>query len=239
MKHVIAVLMIATLSGCASTPLPVQDKPKPATDPFPFGDVSTFDNVNALFKGYHLSYSEEAVKKRTNAQTASETSFYSSVVGVLGGIAGSVPTAAAGGGMAAGAGLYQDRYRLQVQATNYETAADAMWCMYKASMDMSDVGLAALTLDDKPAARAARDIALDGLLLVRGKLYRLQSTFELGKPDPNKLKDAIQAPKQKVAEDQSKLTMLGAEQIRAKEAAKANLDEYKKKIDECTARITG
>jgi len=225
--------VIVTLTGC-STPLPIVDRDNP-TGTFPFGDVSSFDNVKAKFKDYYLLYSDEAQTKRIYAQRASETGFYGAVFGVLGGLAKDVDAAITGAVVGASAGLYSDRYRLQVQAANYETAADAMLCMYRASIDISDNNLSNLTFIKQPAKIAVRDIALDGFIAVRGKLYKLQASFALGQPDPNKLKDALNAPKSDTPTKSSDKATLSMEES----TIQALLPDYKNKIDQCLAKISG
>lgn len=63
--------------------------------------------------------------------------------------------------------------------------------MYLASQDMTSTGLALL---DEPALDIqARDIAMEGFLAVRTKLYRNQSNVVLSQPDMSKLASALQA----------------------------------------------
>lgn len=236
-RAVSALLALAfVVVGCASQPLPVADIPKPPSDDFPFGSIKTFDEVKAKFKGYHLTYIEQAQTKRQYAQNASETTFYGSIVAALGGAFESTATAIGGGLIAGGGSLYNDRYRLQLQAHNYETAASVMLCMYRASQDLSDANLAAFTLDAGPATTAAREIALDGLLTVRERLYRLQATFELGKPDANRLKEIVNTPKQKVEDAAGIQSAQTAEQ---KAITESQLAQFKNRIDQCVVQITG
>lgn len=230
--RLLAGAVIVMLSGC-STPLPIVDRTTPNGD-FPFGDVGSFDKVKAKFKDYYLLYSDEAQSKRVVAQRASETGFYGAIVGVLGGLAKDFDTAATGALVGAGAGLYNDRYRLQVQAANYETAADAMFCMYRASVDISDKNLKHLIFMNQPAEIAIRDIALDGFISVRGKLYKLQASFVLGQPDPNRLKAALNAPQSDPA------TKKGTQTLASDDATvQALLPDYKNKLDQCFAKISG
>lgn len=193
---------MVVLTGCSSLPLPPRDDPN-SSGKFPFGDVDTFEQVRTAFKGYYRTYSEEAVAKRVSAQKASETGFYGAILGVVGGVAKEVGVATTGAVLGAGSGLYSDRYRLQVQAQSYEVSADAMLCMYLASQDMDSARLSMFNLEGAKQSGdlAARDIAIDGLLRIRDKLYKLQSKLELGQPDPNKLKDALTKPPATVTEN--------------------------------------
>jgi hypothetical protein len=231
-----SLMCAVTLSACSSLPLPVVDTPNPDADKMPFGDISTFDNVKAKFKGYYLAYSEAAKDKRTSAQSASEVGFYGAVLGVVAGIAKDVNTAIGGGLIGSGAGLYNDRYKLQVQAQSYEVSADAMLCMYLASQDLVTRDIAEFNVGsaDQSGDLAARDIAIDGLLRVRDKLYKLQTTFQLGTPDPNKLKDAVNAAKSSVT-----AKVLGVAASAARNMAESQLQVYKNQIDQCVAKTAG
>ncbi|MDP1927565.1 MAG: hypothetical protein Q8K62_03540 [Thiobacillus sp.] len=229
-KSVLTLLVVPVAFGGCATPLPVVDTPKYEKE-LPF-KANTFDDVKISFMGFYHAYNDEAKDKRRKNQTASETSFYSSIIGLIGGVAEAVPVAIAGATVAAGSGIYSDRYRLQVQAGNYEMAADAMLCMYFASQDLTSDGLKKLTIADKPAEVEAREIARDALLKVRDKLYRLQASFVLGQPDISKLKDALKAAP---ANNVSKASGFATFDVKEEEALK----EYKNKIDQCVARITG
>lgn len=225
-------LIIAILLAGCSLPLPVPDRNDSANRPLPYGELRTFDTVKMKFKDYHLLYAEEAQDKRKLAQSSSEIGFYSSILAVLGGIGKSPEVAIGGALLGAGSAMYSERYKLQVQATNLETASDAMLCMYLKSQDIpSDAILKNLTVDSKTADIATRDIAIDGFLQVRSKLYRLQSSFELGKPDPNKLKDALKAPPASVG-NAAGFTVDDP-------TSKEMLTKYKSEIDQCVSKITG
>ena len=229
-----AVLFAST--GC--TPLPIVDRAESTTADFPFGDIGTFDKVKAKFKDYYVLYTTKAQDDRVIAQYASETGFYGAVIGVLGGIAKDITAVASGAGIGAGAGLFSDRYRLQVQAANYEAAADAMLCMYRASIDISDAKMEKLVVEDQPATSVIRDVAVDGFIAVRSKLYNLQANFALGQPDPNKLKDALTAPPKDAAPKKNPggtgFVALDANETTVQELLKG----YKNNIDQCLAKIS-
>lgn len=115
--------------------------------------------------------------------------------------------------------------------------------MYLASLDLNTAVLNELTLDNRPADLEARDIALDNLLLVRGKLIRLQSTFELGKPDPKRIIDAVNKAKQTPADKNGTSHMVmgldATQSAKAIENAKIILPDYKSKLEQCSGKITG
>src|SRR5690606_12336522 len=60
---------------------------------------------------------------------ADDTAFSGGVLGTIGGLTKSPQVALAGAAAAGGAGLYSQRYALQIQASNYLGAAQAMECM--------------------------------------------------------------------------------------------------------------
>ena len=241
----ISILFLVLISGCASTPLPVAEFSSEdaynaaASRRLPFGDLNSYEKVRVAFVAYHNLYDDTAKSKRLSAQRSNETGFYSSIIGVLGGIGKSVETAAVGAIGAAGAGLYGERYRLTVQASNYELAADAMLCMYNLLPNATDEGLRAYRFisPDSPADLEIRNIALEGLLSVRSKLGRLQAAFELGRPDPNKLKDAITEKKQDASDVPTQRSLLRARNVEP--PSKEEVENYKKGIKVCAANITG
>lgn len=109
-----------------------------------------------------------------------------------------------------------------------------MFCMYRASVDISDKNLKHLIFMNQPAEIAIRDIALDGFISVRGKLYKLQASFALGQPDPNRLKAALNAPQLDPARNKGTQTLASDDAT-----VQALLPDYKNKLDQCFAKISG
>jgi hypothetical protein len=205
-----SVLLLALLASC-TTPLPVAEFDASrwkfedyAKREIPFGKVDTFPQVRAAVLAYYNLYSEEASQKRLRAQTTSEISFYSSIVAILGGLAKSREIVEAGGLTAAGAGLYSERYRLTVQAQNYEMAASALMCLYTASTEDIEKKSKVYKLNgtNETAEDAFRKALLESLLGVRERIRRLQENFQLGQPDVNKLKEALGQKSDTVTPDQ-------------------------------------
>lgn len=226
------VSLVLLVTGCAG-PLPVVDEPT-SNAKIPFqGDA--FNQLKEKMQGYYDAYIKKAEGLRRKNQKASEVTFYSSLLGLIGGAAESVNTVIAGAVGAAGGSVYSDRYGLQVQASNYELAADAMLCMYFASEDITDHEMAGFLMDAQPAKSEATRIARDSMLRVKDKLYRLQAALELGKADITKLIEAIKASGSNVGKEGK-----GNEALTApEEKTKAALREYKKEMDQCVAKITG
>jgi hypothetical protein len=246
MSRIAMLFAIALLVGCA-TPLPVAEFDAPGTSggrtiasyaarDFPYGELKTFAQVQGAMRAYRHLYLEEADKKRLQAQNASEVSFFSSIVGVLGGVAKSQDAALAGGGVAAGAGLYADRYRLTVQAKNYETAAEALECMFQILPEGAAEALAAFQIKGTAAGLDSvfRTAALESLFFVRSKLRSLQTTFEFGTADVNKLKDALSKKADEVEESNDKDAV--AKSKSAKFDAEA-LKNYRKDLKACEAKF--
>lgn len=237
---------LALLAGCgALQPLPVaefssNEQFNQAVDQkLPFGDLNSFQKVQDAFVAYHNLYTAEARRKRQAAQNVNETSFYSSILGVLGGLAKSLEAAATGAVGAAGAGLMSDRYKLAVQASNYELAADALLCMYHLLPGATDEVLSSFRFVDRdsPADIELREIALNGLLGVRSKLGRLQSSFELGRPDPNRLKEALLQTKDKAADTRDAASIRSAARQRIPSAEE--IAGYRAAVKACDSKIAG
>lgn len=265
----IAFVFAMLLVGCA-TPIPVKNSPtfvchERSEDGFlqydrsgntidkacnpPIEDAANFNDLIRLYSGYYQTYIMEAKAKRLAGQNASEVSFYGAVVGILGGMANSTATAIAGGTVAAGGQLMSERYRHQVQAVNYELAADAMLCMYIAAKDIGvdfTDSRTSYRMFNQPSDVALRDIGRDGLLRVKDKLYRLQSRFELGRPDPSLLKQSLASPpeepkKPDPAKNNQLMGIFNAHTDKTSEdtpSARAAAN-FKNKIDECYSKMGG
>lgn len=196
MRIILGLFAPVVFAGCASTPMPVVDNPSDYDSrTMPWGDINKVADAEVKFRSYYLLYSEEATRKRMYAQKDNEVGFYASTIGILGGIAKSVPVAAAGGLVGAGTGVYNDRYKLISQTHNYELASQAMRCMYFTTQEVSAIpeGKYFIQLGvgtPTPVEKELKRIAVKNLMSVRDKLINLQATFELGKPDLTKLKEA-------------------------------------------------
>lgn len=247
------IIFAALLTGCA-TPLPVKDSPKQASDSLR-GQLKTFEDVKKNLAGFADTYEKAAKDLRETAQTNSETGFYASAFAVVGGMANSLSAALTGGAVAGGAGLLSDRYRMQQQAQNYEAAEDAMNCMFLASDDINTSLLNRSRFTVKSveinAEQTITEIARDGLLTVRGRLYKLQTSLELAKPDIAKMKAALGADPQPVSStvaakaELQRTDLTSAQKAEADARAEATakneelLGDFKNKIDVCVAKITG
>lgn len=245
MKQVVfSLTSILLLGGCSSVPIPVANDISETTvddSKLPQGNLTTTANVLSSMRRHSKLYSLEAYKKRRNALISSETTFYSSIVGVVGGLTKSITTAVAGGAGAAGASLYSDRYKLEIQALNYENAADAMDCMILATEPVSvtqinhydylipDSGLQIL------ASEHIKLVGANGVMQIRKRLDKLQTRFELGKPEFSKIKEVLSQQKgssfQKSDTETAKMAIPSSED----NTYTYLINEYKTKIDGCVA----
>ncbi|MFM0557594.1 hypothetical protein P0D69_42650 [Paraburkholderia sediminicola] len=231
MRHVIFCCMssiFVAISGCASPwPIPV-DKPSAAclkdktlaTCQNESDHLDTLADVIVAFRAYAVTWRGSADGKRQDAQASSEVSFYGALVGAIGGIVKSPQTAIAGTAVAAAGGIFSQRYRLDVQAANYDLAANAMQCMYDYSSPLLTGGYT--------GTNEQRDNALADLTLVRNKLRTLQNTFQLGTPDISKLTDALK--------NQPKLN---ATDLVTPAALKERADGLKDGLAACVAQMSG
>lgn len=241
------------VAGCAN-PLPVRDKPMAATDKvwYPFDSFDTFSNAQEKVKGFYLAYTDEAQNKRMALQRAKETGFFSGILAAIAGTTGAKNAAIAGASGAAGSSVYSEHYSLEVQATNYEYAAEAMACVHRAGRGITDIGLRlnAVQLSatvETPATKVALDAISDAFIQIRAKLIAAQNKVSLATPDLAALKSALGAPPAKVndkstdgeAKKQAMATFgasnLAAEQSDTLEAMK----EYTSKVSACVAKFGG
>ena len=218
MRCLLSVSACAALVGCGTAlPIPVVD----------FEDDASFQQAasrfHALrkfedFKGaqqalhaYAVLYQDEASKKRLLAQRLGEVSFYSALGGAIAGIARSPEGAFTGAVGSASAGILSDRYRLTLQAANYDLAAEAMRCMDRETIPFSEAGISGLSFtiagQSVVAESEMRDIAAKNFLLVYDRLQKLQATFTLGNPDLNKLRDVAKAQPDTVSRAPKVLTL--------------------------------
>lgn len=233
MRHVILCCMssiLVAISGCASPwPIPVaqpsadclHDKTLTACQN-ESDNLDTLADVIRAFRAYAVTWRQAADGKRQDAQASSEVSFYGALIGAIGGIVKSPPTAIAGTAVAAAGGIFSQRYRLDVQASNYDLAANAMQCMYDYSLP--------LLSGNYDGTNEQRDNALSDLMLVRNKLRTLQNTFQLGTPDISKLTDAVKR--------QPQLTQTMGNGLTAS-ALKERADGLKSALAICVAQMSG
>lgn len=243
-----ALVLAALLTGCASNrPLPVIDNPVflngNDTANMPYGDANNIVDYQAIFKGYYLAYSREANNKRLSNQKADETTFYSTIIGVVGGIAKSMTTAIGGAAVAGGSSAYSDHYNMIIQADNYELAAEVMNCMYVAGKGIDYMELIFIQKtneNDIPAGLYVNEVAQENLDLVRAKLARLQASVQLGKFDADKFKKSINdssAEFKAPTPAQAKLIGFAGAFVNDLDDTIYAVNNYKKRMDGCAAKL--
>ncbi|QSI33287.1 hypothetical protein GNX71_28455 [Variovorax sp. RKNM96] len=244
-KGIAAALIACALMTACATPLPIVDYA--STEQREAGTFARYQPLNNFydvedvideFEAYHFLYSHAANELRLKSQGANEVGFYSSLVAVVAGIAKSRDPVIAGGVLAAGSSMYSERYKLEIQISNYELASRAMRCMYVETREIGTVDLDSLkfviggkNLDAKPETLR---IARDGFLEVRDKIWSLQAKVVLGTPDLGKLKEVAATAKDSlVAGTGHALVAAG---FAVSDDATAN---YRNRMKACTAIITG
>lgn len=209
-----ASLSLALLSGCASMrPLPVREPQNLAEVTQEWGGLppaTGYNDASANLTGYGNYYLMQANDLHASHYRASDTGFAGGLIGMAGGLTKSPQTAIAGAVLGGGGAIANDRYQFQVQAQNYEKAADAMFCMKRVLISMDD-----------PANRLGsnRDVIFDVLFLnekveeVRRKLRKNQATVQLASPDLTKLQatlaDLIKKKDAKVQSNPIAMTLFG------------------------------
>jgi hypothetical protein len=243
MKNSIVLCALVSLCGCSTYPKLPNNPPTLSGETYalkleksgiPFAGVSSLEDATLKLAQYYKLYNDEAAKKRRNNFAADEAGFLMGTAGVLGGIGKSIEIAAAGALGAAGASVYSDRYRLQVQAANYELAAKSLRCMYFLAEDIQPVY--ATRRNDRftdNGAIVGPDVLVtirQNFLKVHERLQSLQNSFQLGQPDLSKLTAA--ASKRGVDNESKSMPQQDKDEA-------ASLGTFKAEMEKCAAIITG
>ncbi|MDQ3288665.1 MAG: hypothetical protein M3Q42_10490 [Pseudomonadota bacterium] len=218
------------LVGCASTrPLPLREPTDVNAGEYHGGGLSpasTPDEVKRNLKVYADAYLQHADALHSNSYSASDTAFSGGLLGMIGGLAKSPETAIAGALLSGGGNTAQARYQFQVQAANYEKAADALYCMRRHLYPYPgpiDVGMANDRIDT-----------------VRRKLRTAQSKVTLAATDVSALETALKKliPIEEAATEQKEAL---AQAMMDLEKGKRTLELLKKRAAaaEKSARIAG
>lgn len=209
-----ASLSLTLLSGCASMrPLPVREPQTLSDVTEKWGGLPTatgFDGASANLSGYGNYYLMQANGLHASAYRASDAGFAGGLIGMAGGLTKSPQTAIAGAVLGGGGAMANDRYQFQVQAQNYEKAADAMFCMKRVLISMGDPTNLLGT-----STTPVLDVAFlnERIEEVRRKLRKSQATVQLASPDLTKLQatlaDLIKKKDAKVNSNPSANTIFG------------------------------
>lgn len=188
-KRIVLVSVIAAaLSGCVNLyPLPIQepaalDSKKQRVEPdYQRGGLlpaKTIEHAIENLKIYGDSYQDYGNKLRRNEYISSDIAFIGGILGVAGGLTKSVETVIAGAVLGSGGLIVSERYQFLVQATNYEKASDAMYCMYSQLYPVSGGSIPFGFVNER----------IDE---VRRKLRNVQSKVQLASPDLSKLETSL------------------------------------------------
>ncbi|WP_157050639.1 hypothetical protein [Herbaspirillum rhizosphaerae] len=196
------IFIIFILSGCQNLrPLPVREptptvdvidpqtlhvtKVRREPDGLQGGLIPAKDLLEAKknVKIYSDFYNQAFVELKQSSYSIDDTTFLGGLLGVIGGVAKSVETAATGGVIAAGGSVVSSRYSLEVQAANYRSAYTAMRCMWRKISVVSDSEVKGAEV------AAATNELIDS---IREKLRDLQADIKLVSPDLSNLKNALE-----------------------------------------------
>lgn len=194
------------VSGCASMrPLPLQEPTDTNADAYPGGGLNPAtrpDEVKRNLKVYADTYLKHADTLRSHSYSASDVSFSGGLLGIVGGLTKSPETAIAGALLNGSGSTAQARYEYQVQASNYERAAEALYCMrrhlypYPGAIDItlaneridairrklrtvqSQVTLAATNADALKAALEKAIPAENGAAVAKARMVEIQQDLE-------------------------------------------------------------
>jgi len=108
--------LAAGLAACSNYPLPVREPPSIEV-------AQTWGDIVKNLKTYRNWYAEKHSRLVTHEYGSSDASILGGVIGVVGGLASSGATAAAGAGIASSSSLYGQRYAFKAQANNYYRAS--------------------------------------------------------------------------------------------------------------------
>lgn len=255
------------VSGCSSLPrpLPIPDQvPEEAKNrPLPFDNMESFETAQKKLEDHYRIYRYEAQSKRLTLQNTRETSFYSSVLAAIAGVMGAKNAAIAGATGAAGSSMYSSHYALEVQATNFENAAEALACVRLAGRGITDYGLRKSKVKVGEAMSPARPVALDAVSAAFHQIFtnleKAQTKVTLATPDLSALKKALGAapsstdqslsPESASPESASsapKPFALGTKKFADEESKRQQLEQqdtqeamktYVSKVDACVAKF--
>src|SRR5690606_6350962 len=140
--------------------------------------ATTIQEAIENLKIYGDAYQEYGDKLRRNEYISNDTALAGGGIGIAGGLTKSVETVIAGAVIGSGASIVSERYQFLVQATNYQKASDAMYCMY-------------LKLYPVHGGNIPVDFANERIDEVRRKLRDVQSKVQLASPDLSKLETSL------------------------------------------------
>lgn len=135
------------------------------------------------YRAYATTWEHTSDQKKSQATNASEITFYGLLASAIGLATKSPETVIAGGSVGAAGTIYSKRYALEIQAHNYDLAAQSMQCMYMAAAPYQKKSF--------PDDLTVRNASLNSLITVRKKLRNLQNSLVLATPSFAELQTAL------------------------------------------------
>ena len=152
MKAALLLILVGLVAGCGTMPSQVEfptnaadgDSANPAEaryrvkdkllSEYKEGDTTlvverTYEGMMAQIKAHRVLWDNEARDLAKGVDVLGNTQFAGVTLGGIGALADSIGAATTGAAIAGGAGIWGNRYKLDVQAANYRTAAEAMQCI--------------------------------------------------------------------------------------------------------------
>lgn len=127
------VLSVLCVASCSTLrPLPVKEPKSLAeadTTLHGLGNPQNLAGAKSVLYGYANAYTKAAEDLYAANYTAADATFGGGVLGMIGGLTKSPETALIGAALSGASGISAQRYAFQIQANNYEGAAQAMECM--------------------------------------------------------------------------------------------------------------
>lgn len=186
-RRAVTALFIAAISvsGCQSMrPLPISEPTDYSSATTPIGGLppaSSWPEGVQTVRAYGNTYIEAADKLHRSNYRASDAAFGGGLLGMIGGLTRSPETAVAGALLTGGGNTASERYQYMVQAKNYEKASEAMGCLERSMLLVTQCNsLDLFELNDAVAQ-------------IRRKLRNYQASVTLSMPDLTKLEAAVRA----------------------------------------------
>lgn len=152
MRTAIVLAVVGAIAGCGTMPSQVKlptnlqsaKSPNPEDARYGVGEGSladhktgdttlrieqTYNGMDAQIRAHIEVWSAEAKQLSKGTDVVSNTQFGGVVLGGIGAAADALGASRLGAAIAGGAGVWGNRYQLEVQSANYHTAAGAMRCI--------------------------------------------------------------------------------------------------------------
>ena len=227
---------LAVIAGCAMVagcvrPLPVK---QPTTADLSADHVtviglpvpSTIDDVRRQLRAYERVYANEAAERLLLVHKGADTTLAGNLIGMAGGLAQSPEVSVLGLLLSTGGAIPEQRYRMALQADNYNQAADAMRCLQRAIAFDSSLGKAELALvnDHMDIVRRTLRDRMVAIVPASVDVGALETAIR-NEIDARRTINSLDADENKIADDISDAWKL----------QQARLDALAATLEKCTA----